>query len=137
MCFPRKAGWVTRTGMSITAEINAFNLRKLAEGAWRLEDWINTLNVRYKNYQDCVDWLDGKEGAPTSTAIEEKIKEVSALYKTLREEVSKCLQGYDDPEPNQQVKLDDNDRDRCQLQPITDLKPEKLRMDDTPGKLRI
>ena len=123
--------------MSITAEINAFNLRKLAEGAWRLEDWINTLNVRHKNYQDCVDWLDGKEGAPTSTAIEEKIKEVSALYKTLREEVSKCLQGYDDPEPNQQVKLDDNDRDRCQLQPITDLKPEKLRMDDTAGKLRI
>ena len=90
MCFSRKAGWVTRTGMSITAEINAFNLRKLAEGAWRLEDWINTLNVRYKNYQDCVDWLDGKEGAPTSTAIEEKIKEVSAY---MGRRIHELLQG--------------------------------------------
>ena len=60
-CFSKKKGWVSRTVTSIRAEIDAFKSRQSAAGAQRLEDWIITLTTRCTNYEECANWLDGKD----------------------------------------------------------------------------
>ena len=66
-------------------------------------------------------------------AISTKVNVTGSLAKTLREKITACLKDYAvTPAQAQSEKVN---LDRCILCPISDLKPEKLHMDDNPGKL--
>ena len=115
--FPGKVGWVTRIVSAIWAKIHGFDSRKSATGAKNLDDYIVKLNTRYASYE-YEDW-----------EMDTKMTEMASLYMAARDKIITNLAGFvvdnDNPHPVQV-------QDHCQLRPVSDLKPEKLHMDDTP-----
>ena len=97
VCFSRKQGWITHTLSAIRAKILSFKSRKTVAGAKNLEDWIVKLKTRFCSYEDCGDWLDGKDGAPDSLDIEGKVKAMSDLYTTMRKEIMTALARFEIP----------------------------------------
>ena len=127
-----RIGWITRTASTISMEIDAFNERKSDRGAKRLEDLVDIIGTRFDKLQLCADWINTQAGVDEK-AISSKVDTAYALVKTSREEITTCLKGYAfTPAPPDKV-----NNDNRTIHPISDLKPEKLHLDDNPCKLCI
>ena len=128
-----RIGWITRTSGIIAGAITAYNDKKTDRGAAKLEDLADTIDARLESLQQCADWINTQDGDEEEN-ITKRVDTSFKLVQTAKENIAGCLKDHVYIETPAPARVS---TDKRSIRPITDLKPDKLHLDDNPGKLHI
>ena len=131
-----RLGWITRTSKDVKAAISAFQTKNTDRNAAKLESLEDGIDTKIDNIHGCGDWINtyGGIGEDEQKTMSQKITVAAEMAAAAKKDIMECLKDHTYAPGAASARAES---DRRQIRPITDLKPEKLHVDDSPGKLRI